>query len=56
METYCVSLPFQGSLCVQVEANSEEEALKKGAVLIDSYNAEDIANNAEFDHYEVYKL
>lgn len=52
---YYVSIPFEGSLSVQVEAHNEEEALEKGQEIIENLSNDDIATSAEFGSYEVYE-
>lgn len=56
MKKYYVSIPFEGSLCVQVEAHNEEEALDKGQGIIESLSNDDIATSAGFGSYEVYEI
>ena len=56
MKKYYVSIPFEGSLCVEVEAHNEEEALDKGQEIIESLSNDDIATSAEFGSYEVYEI
>lgn len=55
MKKYYVSIPFEGSLSVQVEAHNEEEALELGQEIIENLSNDDIATSAEFGSYEVYK-
>lgn len=52
---YTVELPFQGTLSVEVYANSKEEALRIGEREIESMSLEDVINNAEWGDYDVYK-
>lgn len=55
MKKYYVSIPFEGSLSVEVEAHNKEEALEKGQEIIESLSNDDIATSAQFGSYEVYE-
>lgn len=55
MKKYYVSIPFEGSLCVSVEAQNEEEALKKGQEILMSCSNDEVAESAQFGHCEVYE-
>lgn len=55
MKKYYVSIPFEGSLTVCVEANSEDEALEIGQNRIEAMSCEEISQSAEFGRYEVYE-
>ena len=56
MKKYLVWIPFQGSLAVEVWARDAEEALIVGESKIDKMNNDDIAENAEFDNFEVEEI
>ena len=53
---YEVSISFQGSLAVEVEAYSEEDALRIGQQMIEDVEPIEVINSAEWDNYEVYEL
>lgn len=55
MKKYYVSLPFSGSLSVQVEALSEEEALEKGKKRIENLTDDDVIDSIVYENYEVYE-
>lgn len=55
MAKYFVSIPFCGSLCVEVDAENEQEALDKGQCYIEAMSNDTIAEAAQFGHYEVYE-
>lgn len=55
MKKYYVSIPFEGSLSVEVEAHNKEEALEKGQEIIESLSNDDIATSVQFGSYEVYE-
>lgn len=56
MTKYYVSVPFEGSLNVEVEANSYEEALSKGQCYIETMSDSVISESAQFGNYEVYEI
>ena len=52
---YYVSLPFSGSLTVEVEAMSEEDALAIGKERIEALSEQDVLDSVEYDNYEVHR-
>lgn len=56
MAKYYVSVPFEGSLNVEVEANSYEEALSKGQCYIETMSDSVISESAQFGNYDVYEI
>ena len=55
MKRYFVSIPFEGSLCVEVEAHNEEEAMDLGREIIENLPNSSIIESAEFGSYECYE-
>lgn len=55
MKKYYVSLPFSGSLGVEVYAKSEDEALELGRREIEDLSDDDVMNSIEWEHYDVYE-
>lgn len=55
MNKYFISLPFAGSLCVQVEAKDEKDALELGISIIENLSDKEIIDSIEYEHYEVEK-
>jgi hypothetical protein len=55
VEKYYVSIPFEGSLNVMVEAHNEDEALEIGRFMIEDMSNDKIIESAEFGSYEVQK-
>ena len=50
---YTVSLPFSGSLSVDIMAESEDAAIIKAKMEIDDLSKDDIINNIQFGQYDV---
>lgn len=55
-KAFQVSLPFAGSLAVEVMAEDEEQALAIGRAKIENLTAQQVADSAQFENYEVYEF
>ena len=56
MAKYYVSVPFEGSLSVEVEADNYEEALDKGQCYIEAMGDSAIIESAQFGNYDAYEI
>lgn len=55
MKKYYVSLPFSGSLEVEVYAKNEDEALELGRRKIEHLSDDEVMNSIEWGNYDVYE-
>lgn len=55
-KAFQVSLPFAGSLAVEVMAEDEEQALAIGRAKIEFFTAQQVVDSAQFENYEVYEF